>query len=132
MVFIEKIELCYDAHPSLEWVATEEAGKFVDIYQRLQQLDSLSVHTYLHQWRYSSELIFQISGEEKSLEESLRILYKEAGIPAAIAKSWISSPSSKKAIEISEKIIREIKPDYNMKELYVDSCASREVKKKTA
>jgi len=125
---MEKIELCYDASPDLEWIATEESRKFVDIYQKLQKIDSLSVRTYLHEWIYSSELIFYIQGDGKSLELGLRLLYRDGGIPSAIAKTFVQSPSSKKAISISEKLIQEIAPAYDTKNIYVRSCSTRHKK----
>ncbi len=136
---MERIELCYNASPDLEWVATEEARKITNVYQRLKQLDSLSVQTDFHAWRFSSELIFYMQGEAKTLESALRTLYQEAGFPVAIARDKVSTsrfwekhhptlvgfPSSRRAIEISEQIIKEINPDFGMKGLYVASCCSR-------
>ena len=83
---MEKIQLCYNAASTLDWIATEEAKKFVGVYEELKQLHGLSVDTYLHQWRYSSELIFGMKAEHQALETALRILYNKAGIPAAITK----------------------------------------------
>lgn len=129
---MEHIELCYDASPDLEWISTGEHEKFVEAYKKLQQLDSLSVKTHLHKWRFSSELVFNIGGRKESLEAGLRSLYNECGIPAAIAKSRFGtygSNSSRKAVEISEDVIREIDPECPIKNLYVSSCLSRQPKK---
>ena len=69
------------------------------------------------------------------------MLYEQAGIPTSIARirigekalpTFVGSPSSRKAIEISEKIIGEIDPNFNIKQIYVDSCMHRHSYKKTA
>ena len=134
MVYIERIKLCYDAKPDLEGVTSEEAKKFADVYQRLKQLP-LSVDTYLHEWKFSSELVFWIEGEEKPFEDGLGILYQQGGPPSAITKfdrleSFLTrAPTTRKAMRISEAIIRKLYPNIDLKRLYVDSCTSRHSKK---
>ena len=63
-------------------------------------------------------------GEAQSLEKGLRLLFQEAGLPLVIGaegpwyfNGWGGS-SSKKAVEIAKKVITDIRPGIDFKNLY--------------